>query len=744
MNKKAIFAALLALAPVLGITADARAADPAAAPLTLAMNAAPIFGNDAALGYGWEEIIVTLANSGAAPKKGTLELTATLPWSQGETFITRAPFNVPAGRTAIVRVPTHGFYYQAPTLTLSAKDEKGAEITGTAVTTNMTVSPTLIDIDQTPRLGLVVRGHAVTTTYSTSSSGYGYGYGSPAVSPALSVGAPTFDATTGDPVLPQVAASYSGVTVAIIHSDLLAKLPPEEFDALRDWVSGGGTLAVVPNRPEDLRGANLTSMTGGPLVQGDANPGLFLLPAFPKAGPPAPWPTMGGGGLTPPPPMIPENDPLKFDPIADPSNPYKPIGYFLPASTSTLPAAGAAGSMAPAVKAKLVGFTGGNLTASDYGATASFGTGQVHVLAFDPTVAPGIDDGWVLARVVDMVQTGWDRQAPRAFPTGAGDRRYLYNRSDEVRRALDPNENFRPALGFAAILLVVYSIVVGPITFLRAQKKGTPLAPLKWAPLWSMAAFASIVVVGLAVKGLRGRSRRLSLTELGAGTTRGSVTRFRGFYTSETKALSVAATDRSTVLDVSSDGVMGANAVMRLDRGGSILENITSLPWQTMVVREDGFRDLKGAVAITGVSPALSATNHTGQAIDDALFYVPGDGVRYFAQVKDGETVVASTGKLVMSAFSRRSGSAGAMTIHLLGESEMAYSSAITKKDGERIEKMWKPMSSAAGEQVDWWPDDQPVLMGELEGGEGVKTDSGLRIETDRALVRVVGRGGAP
>ena len=740
---KLSFAALFAAGVVCAFVTDATADPPTAAPPTLAMTSAPIFGNDAALGYGWEEIVVTLTNSGAAPKKGTLDLTATLPYGQNETFITRAPFNVPAGKTAIVRVPTHGFYYQAPSFMLSAKDEKGVEITGASVTTNMSVSPTLIDIDQTPRLGMVIRGRAVTTSYSTSSSGY-YGYGTPPTSPALSVGAPTFDSTTGDPVLPQVAASYSGVTVAIIHSDLLAKLPPEELDALRDWVSGGGTLAVVPNRPEDLRAGNLVTMTGGPIVQGDVTATILALPAFPRAGAPGAWPG-GGFGTSPtftPPPPVPENDPLDYHPSHDATSPYRHIST---SAAPAVPTAPSGGAMTALVKAKLVGFTGGNLVASEYGATASFGTGQVHLLAFDPTVAPGTDDGWVLARVIDMVQAAWDRQAPRAFPTGSGDRRYTYSRTDEVRRALDPNENFRPALGFAAVLLVIYSIVVGPVTFLRAQRKGTPLSPLKWAPLWSAATFASLVVVGLAVKGLRGRSRRVSLTEIGSGMTRGSITRFRGFYTSETKALSVAATDRSDVLDVmSSDSVMGADAVMRLDRGGSVLENITSLPWQTLVIREDGFRDLKGSVTLAGTGTALTAQNHTGQTIKDVLFYVPGDGIRYFTEMKDGETLTASAGKLVQSAYSRRSASAGSMTIHVLGEGEFAYSSAIAKKDGDRIEKTWKPVSSAAGEQVDWWPDDQPVLMGELDGGEGVKTDSSLRLETDHALLRVVGKGGAP
>ncbi len=41
-------------------------------------------------------------------------------------------------------------------------------------------------------------------------------------------------------------------------------------------------------------------------------------------------------------------------------------------------------------------------------------------------------------------------------------------------------------------------------------------------------------------------------------------------------------------------------------------------------------------------------------------------------------------------------------------------------------------------------PDDVPVLIGELEGGEGRTTDSGRRLDVDRVLVRVVGYGGVP
>jgi hypothetical protein len=37
-----------------------------------------------------------------------------------------------------------------------------------------------------------------------------------------------------------------------------------------------------------------------------------------------------------------------------------------------------------------------------------------------------------------------------------------------------------------------------------------------------------------------------------------------------------------------------------------------------------------------------------------------------------------------------------------------------------------------------------PVLIGQLDGGEGRVSDSGLRLDSDRLLVRVVGYGGRP
>jgi hypothetical protein len=549
----------------------------------------------------------------------------------------------------------------------------------------------------------------------------------------ITVAAPRFDPVTGDPVLPTRAAAYSGVTAVLVHSDLLARLEAEPKDALLDWVAGGGTLAIVVARPEDLHGPEITRVAGSGVVSGPVNPALSTIMAVPR-----PASAGGGGGLgtgtgT-------GFGGIRWEPDGD-------KGAFQFIRTSPLvakPTGGPGAQVAP----KLVGFTGGNLEQSGYGATAHYGRGEVHLLAFDPTESPMVDDVWVQSRVVDMINKAWDRRASVVFPAGANPRNATYayyggygpGRTDDVRRALDPNENFRPALGFAAILLVLYSILVGPVNFLRAKNRGKPLRPLLLAPIFSVAAFGAIVLVGLGVKGWRGRTRHLALAETGSGTSRAAIARFRGFYTSETRSLSITASDRTSVLDVlSSDSIMDDKALVRVDRDGFSLENITSLPWQTLVVRENGFIDLKGPVTITtttGTTPATEIKNDTGSTLLDALVYVPGDGVRYFDSIKNGDKISASSGKLVLSGTARRATSAGTMTVHPFDPSTIA--SMLDTKAADRVTKTWAPITTIAGDAIDWWPDDRSVLLAEVEGGERVKNDNGLSVESDRMVLRVV------
>ncbi len=704
----------------------------------LGVHVQPIFGNEAAVGFGWEDFVVTIDNPTPTQQKGTVELRSHMStYVERDSFVAKAPFVVTAGHSATVRLPMRARNDQVPVLTLRVVDDHNSEIVAMPVTANMAVQPTLVDIDNPARLAIPLRGWPATVTYSVTPTYSYYSY-APATATAMNiaVAAPQFDPTTGDPILPSRAASYSGITAVLVHSDLLARLEPESKDALLDWVAGGGTIAIVVARPEDLHGAEITRLAGAGVVSAPVNPVLMTILPTPK-------PASAGGGAFPT-PMPSTYGGIRFDESTtedEGTSPYRFIRTSAPVVKPT-------GGPGPLVVPKLVGFTGGNLAASNYGSVASYGRGVVHLLAFDPTETPEVDDVWVQSRIVELVNHAWDHRAGIVFPAGSNARNATFayygsgpGRTDGVRRALDPNENFRPALGFAAILLVLYSILVGPVNFLRAKNRGKPLRPLLLAPIFSAAAFGAIVLVGLGVKGWRGRTRHLSFAETGSGSTRAAITRFRGFYTSETRALSITASDRTSVLDVlSSDSIMDDKAMVRVDRDGFSLENITSLPWQTLVVRENGFIDLKGAITIAPgtATGSIDVKNDSGATLNDVLVYVPGDGVRWFASVKSGDKVTSSAGKLVESAAARRTTGAGTLMVHAFDPATL--STMLASADGERLSKTWSPITTVAGDAIDWWPDDQNVVLAELEGGERMKSDNGLSVESDRLLLRVVSK----
>jgi hypothetical protein len=68
----------------------------------------------------------------------------------------------------------------------------------------------------------------------------------------------------------------------------------------------------------------------------------------------------------------------------------------------------------------------------------------------------------------------------------------------------------------------------------------------------------------------------------------------------------------------------------------------------------------------------------------------------------------------------------------------------VLAKDAPGLGEAWAAMEEAAGDAVDWFPEGVPVLLAQIDGGEGRASDSGLRIESDRLLVRIVGFGGKP
>ncbi|WP_394828416.1 hypothetical protein [Pendulispora albinea] len=752
----AVAAAAVASFPAMPAYADpaseADAGAPAGAqkdpqtPPSLIVRATPVFGNESAIGNGWTEIAVNLENMGTTASKGSIELTSRqLAWSSHEDFITRAPFHVAGGRSVVVKLPTHGLRAEAPSISVRVSDPSGKTIASTSLGSIPYAAPLLVDVHQPSRLAPVLRNWPVTVKWSHGRVAY-------RIAPAgLSVGVPSFDRTTGDPILPDRAAGYSSAVVVLMPTDLLARLETQSADALVSWVIAGGTLALVPTRVDDLRSPVVTKLLGGAATSAPPPPTLMSLPGRVR-------PTEGG--LFPPEPLDTEPDdpptPLRFDPGAPApgSSPWtsaNPSNPFLPLRTTDPPAGKKAPSgPSPTVRGKLQGYAGGNLVPSAFGASAAYGSGEVHLLPFDPSEPPMLDDPWVQGRMVDLMEHAWDRRAINVIAHGGGEQTDM--NFDGVRRALDPNENFRPALGVAAILLVLYSIVAGPLTFLRASRKGKPLAPLLWAPVFSLATFLIIVLVGFAVKGWSGRARHLSLVEAGAGVPRGAIRRYRGFFTSESRALSIASTEASSLLSVASADSMSSQdkSALSVDRNGVSLEDINALPWQTIVVLEDGLYDFKGGLSIVNAGDgSLDVANHTGRDLKNVLISVPGDGIHHLEDLADGGKVHAADLPLLVAAHALPGGGSGGSS-SMLPVHELSIDTVLAtltrgagRKQADAIRSAWGPLDGALGSSVDWWPDSVPVVMAEVAGGEGTKRDGHLPVESDRLLLRVIGRGGA-
>ena len=688
---------LAALALVLVAAPSPARATPPEAPgagSALVVDAVPVIGTGATILRGWNEVSVRIQNTGGQPVRGQVEVTMERIGRESRDFHASAPFSVGAGASIRVRVPALVTQYGDLVVTVVGPDGKAVQ--ESRFSSFGSTGVTLLDVGEATRLRGALQETAIAPLFTLGARG---------AAPTLSVIPTRADATTGDPLLPDRAALYAGADAVLMRSDVLTGLGAAELDALAGYVLGGGTLAIAPSRPEDLRHATLVALAGGPITR------------------------RGVSAVT-------------LQELIAPEPPPGPPARSVP---KLLPTAREAGSE---VAETLAGYVGGNLHGSPYGSSAAYGLGEVHLLAFDPTRKPAVDDPWVQARVVDLARRAYDRHAPQVFLPGVELAASSYVR---VRQQLDPNESSRWSIGAAALLLCVYAVVAGPLSFLHAARRGQPLRALRRLPALAALTFALVVGIGVLAKGVRGRARHLTLVDAGAGMTRGVALRFRGFYASRSSDLTVRTSDAGSVV---SGAVVAEYAEHKdhlvVDRDGARLVEVAALPWQTVVVREDGFASLGDGIALVkeGASD-VAVLNRSGRDLRGAILRAPGGPAYYFPRIKDGERVVSAPARAMSATLPGKTweaavstpGHSGALPMHRLGAHAL---DDVLDADTPRLSDAWWALQDASGDQTDWFPDGVPTLIGQLEGGEGRTSDAGLRLESDRVLVRVVGFGGRP
>ena len=647
-----------------------------------------------AVPWGWNQMLVRVQNTGARPARGEVTVT-TRQYSADQVFLASAPYSVAAGTAVWVRVPVRVASYGD--VQVRVVDDVDGQIFSQSFSSTGQPAVVLLDTTQPSRLRSVIHEMPAAPLFMPSTLGT---MPTPSTGVSLLVSQPQINDATGDLLLPDRPALYAAADAALLRTDLLVRLTGAELDALAGFVLGGGTLALVAARPEDLRHPTLVSLIGGEVTPAPVDPATRREIVPPLAS------GLGGRSLTPAP------------------NPTDEVAM------------------------TMGGWAGGNLRPSAYGSSATYGLGEVHMLAFDPTAKPGVDDPWVQIRMVDLARRAYDRRSTIAFRPGSEQQRTEVNR---VRRELDPNESSRWAIGLSSILLCIYAALAGPLNFSLAAKKHRPLRALWHLPIYAAVAFGLIVGIGVAAKGVKGRARHLTLVEAGAGMQKGAARRYRGFFASQSKDLTVRTTDASSVVSTAVAAELSqARDRLVVDRDGARLVDVTALPWQTVVVREDGFTSLGDGISVLE-EPGGAATliNRSGRDLRAALLWLPTGEARYFPKIADGAKVSSTAGQdlsttpdgrswISMAGTGRR---VGGLDIHDLGAGLL---SPIVNPDAPGLGDAWQAMEDAASDAVDWLPSGVPILLAQLDGGEGRQSDAGLRLESDRLLVRIVGWGGRP
>lgn len=659
---------------------------------TISVEAAPVLGPGSSMNDGWTSFQVWLRNPGTTEVVGTVELVGAPSWSREQKRnVSSAPFALAPGAHVALQMPAHGFVSTPTEFQLHVLDPARNTIATAPVPELRQADPLLLDLSSPSRMAPGVRGLGLVVQLRSSPRFR---------TPSALVATPPTDPVTGDLILPRWAAGYASASLVVGSGKRLATLGKVEQKALADWVLAGGSLAVAIERPEDLRLDLVTRLAGGAVKRGEPQRELlarttFYLPTDPTTPTPGPSAGPSGGGGSP---LSVE----RLGPRADSAS-------------------------------QLEGFSGGNLRESAWGSVASYGLGEVHLLAFD-LAEPFATDRWAQLKLVDLLRHSWERQTPIALPLGrTGFDGYSAN---SIRNVLDPNRSVRWTIIAAALLLLLYAVVAGPINFWLASKRGTPLKALWRVPLFAGVTLLSIVAIGLLGKGVRGRVQRLTLIESGAGMERAAATRFRGFYASSSREITVQPTSRASLIEVST-GDDFVDRTLVIDRDGPRLERLRTKPWATVVVREDGFASLAGGISIVPeANGTTSIRNRTARALVAAVLKLPGKTALGFGRIRDGELVNESAGTALPSTI-------GASTVygpvHQLGASLFTES---VDKHAEGLGEMWGAIETLAGNEVDWWPSEVPVLIAQLDGGEGITQDSGFEVKQDRVLVRVIGWGG--
>jgi len=621
---------------------------------------------------------VLLSNASSTPRRGTLVLTeGQADSSSRDRPEVLAHYAIEPGGKLTLQLPVLQAEGGGEARLVRLLDESGHPVVPPLELGTAATEPTsVVDLTRPSRIAQVLREHFI---YDVSAR----------QNQRLAVSSPNQDPASGEALLPLQPEAWGRILVVHVESETLLTMSQPQWLALTTWVHLGGQLWLEVTRPEHLANPRLALLFGGPAHVVAATDEMKARRSFAVV-----------------------NDPAM--------------------TRSALSAEVQSLAPTPETRGKLVSYEGGNLSAAPWGAGCSYGLGAVQVLGFDTRHEELLKDPWTALTLTDLVQLAAD-QRERRWPSRLSP---TYSRS-ELERTLNPIRSSKWPIIAAAGLLLLYSLIAGPVLYARARRRGRPLSVLWQLPLVSGVVCLLVLGIGALGRGLGGKATRLTLVEVAAGTQRGAMTRFRGFALPDPVSLRVTA-HSATAIPVMDGNTYGAYQ-LTATRGGLSLGNLVAAPWSTLVIRERDSYELSGAVSIfRDVEGALVVRNGLTQRLRGVVLFVPdapgGNSFVYFDHLDPGQEARSSYGNTVLIPRGKVYGSLD------LGDA----TSSLTTVDSTLPEE-WSALTRRFSEaNREWWAPDVPNLLALVEGADSDRTDSGLPLVHTHTLLRVLGWGKTP
>lgn len=552
------FSARLLAAALFGLASVARAQGP-----EVELQLHGIFGDEALLGDAYGSVVITARNLGGRMLRGTVRARTVGVFDVAPCTYESA-LDLPPGQARRVVLTT--FVASGQGITAEYVVDGTPVAVSSRGTSYAPATRSIVVMADPPRMTAALAGMRV----EVADPDPAFGARSTRVV-EVPVGTVSFDATSGDPIVPDDALGWANVAVVVASLPTVGRLTATQARALREWVHAGGHLVLAPRTDADLRAPIVRDLMG------DVARAEDLLP---------------DGPLTPP-------------------------------GVRALRCAAAEDE-------------------ESFGCTRPAGHGTVHVLAYDPTARPHVDapQSRALVRAVAWRALGVStahlplgRQADRfdvQWWTGPPS-------FTSMRRALDPNEAYRPALGLVAIVLLLYVIAVGPVNFRLVQARNVPTLALLTTPALALGCALLMLGVGYLGKGVRSRYRRVEIVDAIEGSALAPARAYAGLFLTRPSSVSLAMPARGRTLRLS---VTGRDDGLVIRSGGERprLTNLRGGIWETLFVRTDRMVELGGAVTFRYDDRVLTAvTNGTRHALRGAIV-VQGDSAYLVGDVAPGQT----------------------------------------------------------------------------------------------------------